>query len=112
MLAQRTRQRVVRGGGETGRWAARSGAVQHAAALRAWQCGRGGARRGDTGAESGFENGCGHNVDSRGKWKRRFFYFYFLADGSVACWVVFGRALKPTNACPGETGTLPTAFPL
>ena len=31
----------------------RLGAVQHAAAMRARRCGRGGARRGDAGVESG-----------------------------------------------------------
>jgi hypothetical protein len=39
-----------------------------------------------------------------------FFNFYFRVNGSVACWAVFGRALKPTNARPDETDALPIAF--
>jgi hypothetical protein len=47
----------VSGGGETGsrRW--RSGAMQHAAAMRTRQRGRGGASRGDAGMDSWFKNG-------------------------------------------------------
>ena len=37
-----------------------------------------------------------------------FLFFYFRADGSVACWAV--RASRPTNARLDETEALPTAL--
>ena len=60
--ARRTRRRVVSGGGETGKQAAvlgRGVAHRGIAATTAWarQRDRGGASRGDAGAESWFENG-------------------------------------------------------
>jgi len=36
------------------------------------------------------------------------FYFYFRADGSVACWAVL--ASRPTNARPDETDFLATTL--
>ena len=66
---------MVSGGGETGRQALALGRVVArrcvaAVVVRARQHGRGGARRGDAGTVSGFENGCGHSGESRGRFCR------------------------------------------
>jgi hypothetical protein len=81
------------------------GAVQHVA-VRTRQRDRGGASRSDAGTKSWFENEWETVAIREGVSDD--FLFYFCVDGSIACWAV--RASRPTNACPDETDTLPTAL--
>jgi hypothetical protein len=75
----------------------RSGAVQHVAALRPWQGGCRELVREWMGKQRRFE-----------KKVRAMIFYFFCADGSVACWVV--RTSRPTSACQDETDAIPTTL--
>ena len=109
--AQRTRRRVVSGGGEIGRQATALGrgaarrCIAAAAVRAAWQRGRGGT---DRGHGEFVREWMGKPLRFEKKVRAAIFYFYFRADGSVVCWVV--RASRPTNMRSDETDALPTTL--
>ena len=88
------KRRVVSGSGETGKQAA----VARSRWSKLRRCGHGDLVREWMGKQRQFEK----------KVRAAIFYFYFHADGSVACWAIL--ASRPTNVCLDKTDFLATAL--